>query len=198
MIQKSSRIDFGLLLLLAFNGYAIYYYYQNPKALGALIIIFWLQSVFIGIFNVIGILTFSNRVGNSFTLNDKPGNKTGCAALFFTFHYGMFHFVYLFFLNSFIRDINSAQFTFIKLSFWAILAGSVLQYIQDKSRNKTQPVNIGSMFILPYVRIIPMHLIILLPKFLSITPSVIFIIFKLIADVVMHTAYNRFVFNESK
>ncbi|HMZ46795.1 MAG TPA: DUF6498-containing protein, partial [Chitinophagaceae bacterium] len=67
MLLQKSKIDFGLLLLLAFNIYAIYYYYQNPNALGALIVIFWLQSVFIGIFNVIGMLTFTNRVENSFT-----------------------------------------------------------------------------------------------------------------------------------
>lgn len=197
MHLHKSKIDFGLLLLLAFNAYAIYYYYQNPNALGALIVIFWLQSVFIGVFNVIGMLTFTNRVENSFTINDKAGNRSGCAALFFTFHYGLFHFAYMFFLISYIKDITPSQFTFIKLSFWAILAGSIIQYLQDKARNRTQPVNIGNMFVLPYARIVPMHLVILLPKFLSISPSIVFVVLKLFADLVMHIAYKNFVFKKS-
>ena len=40
----------------------------------------------------------NNRIENSFTVNDDPGNKPGCAAAFFTLHYGIFHFVYLIFI----------------------------------------------------------------------------------------------------
>ncbi|MCC6635875.1 MAG: hypothetical protein IT251_10280 [Chitinophagaceae bacterium] len=198
MMIRSKNFDIGLILLLAFNLYAIYFYTKNPNAIGTLILIFWMQSVFIGVFNFIGILSFTNRVENSFMINNNPGNKPGCAAFFFLFHYGTFHIVYLVFIVVFFKDFNITQYHFIKLSFWAILAGSVMQFLQDKKRNATVPVNIGSMFVLPYVRIVPMHLVILLPKFFSITPSLVFVIFKLIADLVMHVAYYKFVFNDSE
>lgn len=186
--------DGGLWVLLAFNGAALYYYYQNPTSINTLYVLFWIQSFFIGVFTVLGILTFNNRVENSFTVNDDPGNKPGCAAAFFTLHYGIFHFVYLIFIVVSLVDIHHLQWSFIKLSFWAIFAGCVMQYFQDKNRNRSQPVNIGTMFFMPYARIIPMHLAILSPQFLHIKAPLIFLLLKIVADIVMHVVYRNYLF----
>ena len=186
--------DVGVWMLLLLNAYSVYYYLHNPNSIRTVIFIFWMQSVFIGIFNVIGMLTFTNRVSNSFTVNDSPGNKPGCAAAFFTFHYGMFHLIYFIFLVVTVMKEQSLDFQFLKISFWAIFAGCIMQYIQDKKHNRTEPINIGVMFFMPYVRIIPMHLIILVPAFFHISAPILFLALKTFADVIMHVVYRRYVF----
>lgn len=193
-MKKIFSYDIGLWLLIAFNAYAIYYVKKQPNSINELYIIFWLQSFFIGIFNIIGMLTFTNRVENSYTVNDVKGNRPGCAAAFFAVHYGGFHFVYFIFLFAQLVDLNQVNWHFIQLSFWAIFAGSILQYFQDKNINREKPVNIGVMFFMPYVRIIPMHLVILLPKFLHISAPLLFIALKTVADIVMHLIYRNFMF----
>lgn len=194
MKQKLLTYDWGIWLILLFNAYAVYHYIHFPDSIYTLYIIFWLQSIFIGIFNVIGILTFTNRVSNSYTVNNQPGNRPGCAAGFFLLHYGGFHLVYFVFLIIKIPSLSTLDFQFIKLSFWAILLGSIMQYVQDKRKNMSNPVNIGTMFVLPYARIVPMHLMILAPTFFKISTPLLFLILKTIADVVMHVIYRKYVF----
>lgn len=192
--HKSLLYDWGIWLILMFNAYAILHYIKFPNSIYTLYVVFWIQSIFIGLFNVIGILTFTNRVLNSYTVNNQPGNRPGCAAGFFLLHYGGFHLVYFIFLFIKIPSLSSLDFQFIKLSFWAILVGSIMQYIQDKRKNNLHPVNIGTMFVLPYARIVPMHLAILAPEILKISAPIVFLILKTIADVIMHVVYRKYVF----
>lgn len=56
---------------------------------------------------------------------------------------------------------------------------------------RTVAVNIGSMFFLPYLRIIPMHLMILLPAFLGFRPSLVFLLLKMGADILSFIFYQR-------
>jgi hypothetical protein len=197
MQQKSIFSDWGLWLLLLFNGYAVYYYINNPQTIFTIYIIFWIQSLFIGIFNVIGMLAFTNRAGSSFNFNGKQDNKPGCTAGFFLVHYGGFHLGYFVFLIVMMGSLRKLDFAFIQLSFWAILVGCIMQFIQDKKRNATQPVNINVMFFLPYARILPMHLMILAPAFLNISAPVIFLSLKTFADIIMHIVYRKYLFKES-
>jgi len=158
--------------------------------------IFWIQSAFIGLFNVIGILSFTNRIEDSYTVNDKLGNKPGCAALFFTVHYGAFHLAYLFYVGYKLSKAQHIDWLLIQLSFWTILFSSILQFIQDKRHNQTEAVNIGTMFFMPYARIFPMHLAILLPAFLHIHVGIVFLALKMVADIIMHVVYRKFMFKQ--
>ena len=121
------------------------------------------------------------------------GNKSGCLASFFAVHYGIFHLVYLFFLATLI-DIKKIDWQFVEISFFAMLAASIANFVQNKIRNRTQDVNIGAMFFMPYARILPMHLTILLPEFLSISAPILFLSLKTFADVIMHLVYRSWVF----
>jgi hypothetical protein len=47
------------------------------------------------------------------------------------------------------------------------------------------------MFFLPYLRIIPMHFMILIPAFLNLKPALIFLVLKGIFDVVGHVIVTR-------
>ncbi len=194
MEKRSNFKDYGLWLLLALNAYSIYYYFQHPNSINTLIAIFWIQSMMIGVFTVIGMLSFSNKNFGDLTINNQKQDKPGCAAAFFAVHYGMFHFGYLIFLTTQVLKISLLDWDFIKLSFWAILAGCIMQFVQDKIHNKTANINFGAMFFMPYARIIPMHLTILLPVFFHISAPLVFLSLKAVADVIMHIVYRRYLF----
>jgi hypothetical protein len=174
------------------------YYSEHPDSINDIILLFWIQSVLIGIFNFLDMLTLKNFAGSNLKINGQPvvtasGNKAGCVAWFFAVHYGIFHLVYLFFLATLI-DIKKIDWQFVEISFFAMLAASIANFVQNKIRNKTQDVNIGAMFFMPYARIIPMHLVILAPAFLNISAPLLFLTLKTFADVIMHLVYQNRVF----
>ncbi|MBX2930845.1 MAG: hypothetical protein KF781_02725 [Chitinophagaceae bacterium] len=185
--------DIGLWILLVFNAYTLYYCYQYPNAIHTVYVVFWIQSVCIGFFNVLGILLFhkSNQ-----PISNSGNTSSGCAALFFAVHYGIFHFVYLIFLTIKLVDIAKLDFTFIKISLWAIVAGGVIQFFQDRSRSVSNPVNVSTMFFMPYIRIVPMHLVILLPNFIHVSATTLFLTLKILADIIMHIVYSKFLFQK--
>jgi hypothetical protein len=82
------------------NGYLIYYYQQQPGEFNTIVWIYWLQSVLIGLFNFFDLMSVKNPDETSMSLNSQPvaEGSMGCAAWFFLFHYGFFHFVYAIFL----------------------------------------------------------------------------------------------------
>src|SRR3569833_3296441 len=105
----------------------------------------------------------------------------------------MFHLVYLFFLPSLI-SIKNIDFPFVYLSLWILLTTCTVGFVQNKIRNRTEAVNLGVMFFMPYPRVIPIHLMILAPKFLNVSAPLVFLILKTIADVVMHMVAQRAIF----
>ena len=65
---------------------------------------------------------------------------------------------------------------------------STWQLLRRKKTMADQKENVGKMFFIPYLRIIPMHLMILLPAFLDIGVSLVFLILKTVADIGMYIA----------
>jgi len=155
--------------------------------------------VLIGVFNFLDMLTLKKfSADNNHKIGDEPvitknSKNNGCTALFFAVHYGIFHLAYFFFLVTLI-DIKKIDWIFIELSFFVILGTCVLNFVQNKIRNRREDVNIGAMFFVPYARIIPMHLIILAPKFLNISAPVLFLVLKTFADVIMYVVSQNIVF----
>lgn len=147
-------------------------------------------------------LTLKNIAAPDFKINNEPAGKntnsrSGCFPLFFLVHYGIFHLVYLFFLTT-IVDIKKIDVTFIEFSSFLILVTCIANFIQNKIRNRTEDVNIGAMFFMPYARVIPMHIIILLPLFFNIRTGAIFLVLKMLADVIMYLVYTNAVFKPVK
>lgn len=187
MLQKQRFFDPTLYFLLGFNGYCIYYYHENPSAFGDILMLYWGQSVMIGIFNFLDLLTTKNVIAGSMKMNDKPidnNTGTGCAAFFFLFHYSFFHVVYLVFIVA--ANHSGMHPRFIGLGLAIISLELMISFFQKKLRQGKEPVNIGRLFFMPYLRIIPMHLMILLPAFLHIEASVIFLVLKTVADLIMY------------
>ncbi len=198
MKTKSIFYDPSFWSILVMNIFFIIYYIQHPKGLDTIIVLFYIQSVLIGFFNFLDLLTLKNTVPNSFTVNDEPGNRNGCAAFFFLIHYGGFHLVYLVFLFVKTVKISNLDFKFIILSFWIILFSEGYHFIKNKKRNQEEDVNIGVMFFIPYARIVPMHLLILAPALFKIPPNIIFLILKTFADVLMYYVNKNFIFSKKQ
>jgi hypothetical protein len=192
-MMKKHLYEPGLWILLLSNLFILLYYFRNPDSFHTLVIVFWLQSVLIGFFNALAIFLWKNRVAGSFTVNQSTENKPGCAGIFFIVHYGAFHVMYFVFLIT-IVDIRHVDWLLIRVSFWLLLAGLIMEFLQNTARNRSEPVNIGALFFMPYVRVIPMHLLILAPAFLKVDAPLLFIILKMLADIITYFVYQRAVF----
>jgi hypothetical protein len=180
----------AIYFLLAGNIYCIWYYQNHPNAFATIVWIYWFQSITIGFFTFLDLLTIKNADPSNFTLNDKQAisSNKGCAAWFFLVHFGAFHFVYgIFLLVDFgVRPVNKLVFLLGIASFFL---ESILNFIRQKQIERTQSIQLGQIFFLPYLRIIPMHLMILLPAFLGWKPSILFLVLKMGADILSFLAY---------
>jgi len=68
-----------------------------------------------------------------------------------------------------------------------VVAGFIIEAIisfkQRKEAERGASLSIGTIFFLPYLRIVPMHLTIIIPKFLNIQTSIFFLVLKTLADI---------------
>ena len=180
--------DWGLWMLVVFNLYLLDFYQENPDQIKTLIFLYWTQSVFIGILTFLDLMLIRSIGPKTVYTNGTPISETfsskGCAASFFAFHYGFFHFGYLIFIA--IKIDGHLQMHFYTIGA-AILAFSlILDFIIKKIREGNSNVNIGKVFFMPYIRIIPMHLAILLPEFIPMSNYTVFIALKISMDLLMH------------
>lgn len=154
----------------------------------SLMLIYWSQSVVIGIANVFRMLALERFSTENFTINGKPVDPTPATkwrvAGFFALHYGIFHFVYLEFLATNFR--HEQPFT---RGFWVCVAAFALNHLWSFHYNRQLDhqgaPNIGTLMMTPYVRIVPMHLTFI---FGGITGGslLLFGALKTVADVIMH------------
>jgi len=200
-LQKILR-DPSFWTLIALNLFFIYEVKDNPTQYTTVIWLYWLQSVLIGLFNFIDMLTLKTKnidVSNM-TFNDKPATPAGakgCLPIFFLFHYGIFHFVYLIFLFVDFK-ISNTNFSYVGMAAVVIFLQQVIQFVQNKVKFASRSRNIASMFFTPYLRIVPMHLTILLPKFLGWTPGLTFLILKTVFDVIGHLVTTKYYWNNEE
>ena len=187
----------SFIFLLAGNLYCIWYYQAHPGGFTTVIWIYWLQSVIIGLFNFIDLLTIKNYDAGNFKLNDAPLTKKnkGCMAWFFLLHYGGFHLVYGIFLLVDFGILNIDKF-FLLIGVAAFLMETISGFIKRKQFEQEVKLSIGTIFFLPYLRIVPMHLMILIPAFTGIKASLIFLVLKMAADILSYMLY-RFIYNKN-
>ena len=142
----------------------------------------------IGLFNFVDILTVKNIIPGTMEFDKSPVKNTtktkGCAASFFAVHYGLFHLAYGVFLLVFTK--LKIDFHFVWIGLAAFSLNLIIEFIRHKQWQSVNAVNLGKMFFLPYLRIIPMHLMILGPAFLNWKASTIFLVLKTAADVIMY------------
>ena len=210
---KKLLSDPTAVILVISNILFLVFAIQLGVPLFQILIVYWIQSVIIGFFNFLKILTLKNFSTKGFMINGKSVEPTEgtkvFTALFFAFHYGFFHFIYLIFLITFLSmgtlsalhlvapsttQIQNAS-TIIN-GFIVMLVGAAIFFVNHlisflfylKKPKKKQ--NIGTIMFTPYARVVPMHLMIMFGFFLGAAsiPAIAFFVFlKTIADLVMHT-----------
>lgn len=191
MKAKEALKDQSFWSLLIINVAILVYYLQYNTGFKTLVWIYWAQSVLIGFFTFLQLVTIKNMVPGSMTMNDKPltddGKGRGCMAGFFAVHYGFFHLGYFIFIFT-ITDLKEAfDWRLFQFSVGAFALDQLWNFIRYKQWEKTHHPSGGVIFFLPYARIIPMHLTILLPKFFGFIPQMgLFLVLKMFADLLMH------------
>ena len=185
--------DRSVLFLLLSNLFTIVLAVLQQWDVYTLMWIYWGQSVVIGYFNVHRILDLEKFSTKNFTINDKPVDPTPetqrKTAGFFALHYGLFHFAYLVFLLGEAGIQHTFPLIYVALCMLAFYFNHRFSYHYNRERERDDIPNIGHIMFFPYLRIIPMHLMIVMGgKFLGSNSSALltFLLLKAAADVTMH------------
>jgi len=158
--------------------------------------IYWGQSVIIGIFNFVKIISLKDFDATGFRINKQPAEKMSkrfvkyYTAFFFLIHYGGFHLAYsVFLLKGFSKNpISTYSLIFVLISIGLFFINHLFSFIKNKELDSKKVKNIGTMMFFPYLRIIPMHLTIIFGGMLisSTFTLVLFMSLKTMADLIMH------------
>ena len=185
--------DRSVVVLLGSNLFTIVLALFQQWNVGELMWIYWGQSVVIGYFNFRRILDLKQFSTEGFKINNRavePTRKTQRqTAFFFAIHYGFFHFAYLVFLISETDSGSGLPWIGIAVCVLAFFLNHLFSYRYDLERERDRIPNIGSIMFFPYLRIIPMHLMIVAgSRFMgnSTLALLIFLLLKTAADVAMH------------
>jgi hypothetical protein len=206
MTARSDRAVYGILGSNALTlGIALW----QDWPLVLLLWPYWLQSVIIGWYarrRILALTRFSTEGfrmgGREVEPNDETRRST---ANFFAFHYGFFHFGYLIFIVAisaaglFGRTPDAGDFGLIALlgsAFWWTHRDSHRRHV---AADVAGTPNIGTLMFLPYLRVFPMHVTIILGGLLGGGPwaLLLFTVLKTVADVLMHLAEHRWLQKEA-
>lgn len=185
------RLDASLGLLILANGLAIGLGMWQGWDLREMMVLYWVQSIVIGLTNALRILALGDYSTENFRINDvQPQATAGTkiqVAVFFLIHFGIFHAVYLGFLLT-----GGNPFAVIGPAFLACAAGFVVHHgfslVYNIAIDRAGRPNIGALMFTPYLRIIPMHLMIVFGVFLmnDAVGVIAFGVLKTLADGLMH------------
>ncbi len=175
--------------LLASNLFTAYLAITQHWNLASLMLVYWFQSVVIGMFQFLKILDLKEFSTENFTINDRAVEPTQATkiqtAIFFLFHYGFFHFVYLIFISAGVVGDKPFFMGGLWLPAALYLVNHSISFFANRKQNQQRVPNIGQMMFYPYARIIPMHLTIIFGSALQL-PIVLFLGLKTLADLIMH------------
>lgn len=143
--------------------------------LSTILWVYWMQSIIIGFFQFFKILSL-----RTFT------------AFFFAFHYGFFHFIYAIFLYNFFQNSPGLNFQDLLLGSAIFFVNHFFSFIQNRVQDEKLKPNINTLLFQPYIRIIPMHLVLILGIILGNQSKLIFfLILKTLADLATHIIKNK-------
>lgn len=197
--------DTSVLGLIASNMVVIVWALIENWNLSFLMLVYWAQSVIIGIFWFYTIVTYKNAyrkyTEDPFELPDKLNEFSRLGlGLFFLLHFGIFHLVYFVFLLA-PTTLEQKAFEFPLWPF-VIFTGlffinQLILSIKFATKSEHKPANISRLMSFPYARVIPIHLAIMLGIWVSekgFNPRftlLIFLALKTAVDVIMHAQQKK-------
>lgn len=194
-MAAEAKSDGSLLALVAANVAALAIGYATGMSLADMMLVYWIQSSVIGLATLVRILCLERFDPSGFTVNERPVEETHEGkrkiAFFFVLHYGMFHGMYFFLLAVVDSPEVAATFGYehavLALVFAVNHGYSLLRNVRRDAQGRP---NAGTLMLVPYVRIVPMHLTVLVGvQFFGGTLAFfVFGLLKTAADAVMHTA----------
>lgn len=177
--------DPSFYTLVAANIGTIYFAIRENWPYHEVLWIYWFQSVIIGLFNTFRVMLSPKESGGRF--------KNIAMGIFFLFHYGFFHVVYAIFLDLYkFFDIDPFRQAEILYAIGLFAASHLVSFIYYFVFDHEERLPTEKQMMVPYRRIIPMHLTIIFSPILFILWSdqlsgvLFFLSIKSIADVVMH------------
>lgn len=188
--MKKLIFDSSTISLLFSNLVIIFLSFIQKWEVSTILWVYWIQSIIIGFFQFLKILSLKKFSTENFTINNEPALPTSqtkvSTAFFFLFHYGFFHFIYAIFLASVIAKTPE--------NFLSILTGSTIfflnhfySFVHNKINDQKLTPNIGHLMFAPYLRIIPMHLVIVIGALLTNQALlVVFLFLKTFTDLLAH------------
>jgi len=158
-----------------------------------LMIIYWAQSVIIGVFSAKRMLALTEFTTAGMSQDGKPLSATRktqrSMAGFFAMHYGGFHFIYLVFILSDERNAFDGNLFYLTLCVLVFVVNHYFSFIEYRNQDANRKPNIGNIMFFPYLRILPMHLTIIVGGAIGSAGTgalLFFLVLKTIADVIMH------------
>lgn len=184
-------------MLVAANVVVLAMAFYLQMSLRSLMLVYWMQSVVIGVANVIRILKLERWSSEGMKPAAHPLAHSALAkvstAVFFAVHYGIFHLVYLFFIalpdNA---DLGPAAVYLLGALVFALNHAFSLR--ENLKSDAAGAPNLKRMLFMPYARIIPMHVMIVSGlAFTSSTgwPILVFGLLKTVADALMQRVERR-------
>lgn len=164
------RLDLSAITLIISNLTVMTLALMQNWDISTLLWVYWVQSIIIGLFQFFRILSL--KISKAF---------------FFAFHYGFFHFIYAIFLSNFFQSSPGLNFQDLLLGSAIFFSNHLFSFIQNRVQDEKSKLNIGTLIFTPYIRIIPMHLILILGIILGNQSKLIFfLILKTLADLATH------------
>lgn len=190
-VKKPFYKDVSFWVLILSNVLTMSIAAREAWSLLTIAMVYWLQSVIIGFFNFIRMLSVTPS--ESFYVNKVPVIPAGIVkhflAGFFAFHYGFFHLVYGVFLLVFAFTSD------LELNILHVLGAGIIFFVDhlfsfkyNRERDEKKGRSIVRLMLFPYARVIPMHVVIITLGFSSSGQDLLlfFLGLKTIADAVMH------------
>ncbi|MCF8056689.1 MAG: DUF6498-containing protein [Desulfocapsa sp.] len=126
--------------------------------------VYWWQNVIIGFFNWRRIKQLKNFSTEGFKIDGstgKPTEKTKMdTALFFLLHYGVFQLFYLVFIITLAERVEYGVFLSATVGIAIFFFNHFFSYRYNLKKDLASIPNIGTLMFFPYLRVIPMHLVI--------------------------------------
>lgn len=193
MYEKNILASFHLAAPRGEFGYH-FFAVAEGWSLSTILWTYWVQSVLIGLFQCLKILNLKEFSTQGYTMNGRsvlPNEETKRrSAGFFLLHYGFFHFIYAIFLGGMASTVDTLA---VAVAGFAFAVNHLISYRANRERDESHSRNIGSLMFFPYIRIVPMHLIIMIAIPFSGQAAVLvfFLLLKTIADAAMHVFEHR-------